>query len=87
MNQARTIDRTLIRRYGRGPSGDGPVFMVSLDRGIRYSILTLVMHGELVVQMGFHRGVVVVGFVVRLEGPSLNSSAVSYPWRRKISTG
>jgi len=63
--------------------------MVSLDRGIRYSILTLVMHGELVVQMGFHRGAVVVGFVVRLqvEGPSLNSSTVILSLAPKNSAG
>jgi hypothetical protein len=43
----------------------------------------VVTHGELVVQMGFHRGVVVKGFGVQLEGVSLNSSTVSCLWRRK----
>ena len=32
-------DRTLIRKYGRALSGIDPVLTVSLDRGIRYSIL------------------------------------------------
>jgi len=31
--------RTLIRKYGRALSGDDAVLNVSLDRGIRYSIL------------------------------------------------
>jgi transposase len=31
--------RTIIRKYGRAPRGEDPVLAVSLDRGIRYSIL------------------------------------------------
>ena len=39
LDESSKDDRTLIRKYGRGPSGDDPIFTVSLDRGIRYSIL------------------------------------------------
>jgi len=31
--------KTLIRKYGRVPSGEDAVLQVSLDRGVRYSIL------------------------------------------------
>ena len=44
-------DRTLIRKYGRALSGIDPVLTVSLDRGIRYSILpALTLDGYIAIQ-------------------------------------
>ena len=43
--------RTLIRKYGRAASGDDPVLTVSLDRGMRYSILpALTLDGYIAVR-------------------------------------
>jgi hypothetical protein len=43
--------RTLIRRYGRAPAGEKAIATVSLDRGIRYSILpALTIDGYLAVR-------------------------------------
>ena len=39
LDESSKDDRTLIRKYGRALSGIDPVLTVSLDRGIRYSIL------------------------------------------------
>ena len=44
--------RTLIRKYGRAVSGGDPVLTVSLDRGIRYSILpALTLDGYIAVRV------------------------------------
>ena len=43
--------RTLMRKYGRAASGDDPVLTVSLDRGMRYSILpALTLDGYIAVR-------------------------------------
>jgi len=39
LDESSKDERTLIRRYGRAPSGIDPVLRVSLNRGVRYSIL------------------------------------------------
>jgi len=39
LDESSKDDRTLIRKYGRAPSGDDPILTVSLDHGIRYSII------------------------------------------------
>ena len=44
--------RTIIRKYGRAPSGEDPFVEVSLDRGVRYSILpALTVGGYLAVRV------------------------------------
>jgi transposase len=51
LDESSKDDRTLIRKYGRAASGDDPVLTVSLDRGIRYSILpALTLDGYLAVR-------------------------------------
>jgi transposase len=45
-------DRTIIRRYGHAPCGEDPFVEVSLDRGVRYSILpALTIDGYLAVRV------------------------------------
>lgn len=39
LDESSKDDRTLIRKYGRSTSGDNAILQVSLDRGVRYSIL------------------------------------------------
>jgi transposase len=44
--------KTMLRRYGRAPSGEDPFVEVTLDRGIRYSILpALTIDGYLAVRV------------------------------------
>ena len=39
LNESSKDDRVVLRGYGRAPSGQNPVYHVSLNRGVRYSIL------------------------------------------------
>lgn len=39
LDESSKDDRTLIRKYGRAPSGEDPVLHASLQRGVCYSIL------------------------------------------------
>jgi len=51
LDESSKDNRTLIRRYGRALCGDDPVLTVSLDRGVRYSILpALTLDGYLAVR-------------------------------------
>ena len=50
LNETSKDDRTIIRKYGRAPSGEDPFVEVSLDRGVHYSILpALTIDGYLAV--------------------------------------
>ena len=45
-------DRTICRKYGRAPRGEDPFVEVSLERGVRYSILpALTIDGYLAVRV------------------------------------
>ena len=45
-------NRTICQKYGRAPSGEDPFSEVSLDRGVRYSILpALTIDGYLAVRV------------------------------------
>jgi hypothetical protein len=39
LDESSKDSRTLIRKYGRAPSGEDAVLQVLLDRGVRYSLL------------------------------------------------
>src|SRR5882757_6362815 len=39
LDESSKDDRTILRRYGRATSGQSPVDLVQLNRGIRYSVL------------------------------------------------
>jgi transposase len=52
LDESSKDDRTILRRYGQAPSGQAPVDNVSLNRGIRYSILpALTINGYMAVRV------------------------------------
>ena len=52
LDESSKDDRTLIRKYGRALHGNDPVLTVSLDRGIRYSILpALTLDGYIAIRV------------------------------------
>lgn len=51
LDESSKDNRTMIRKYGRAVSGNDPLLTVSLDRGIRYSILpALTLDGYIAVR-------------------------------------
>jgi hypothetical protein len=52
LDESSKDDRTILRRYGRAPSGKRAVDAVPLDRGVRYSILpALTINGYMAVRV------------------------------------
>jgi len=75
LDESSKDDRTMLRRYGRAISGQSPVDIVSLNRGIRYSILpALTVDGYLAVRAveGSIEGAEFYDFVLNDVLPNMN---------------
>jgi transposase len=79
LDESSKDDRTIIRRYGRAPSGEDPFMEISLDRGVRYSILpALTIDGYLAVRVveGSIDGAEFYDFVVNdVVSPSFDAAS------------